>query len=290
MKREQLPLSFDAPSRARKPTRSRAATAKQPYAASERGGAQQSRIDFERSVFLAPPSGPGPEQRARFELETRLGAMLARSVVLMITDNTRTMISSQRDAGVMRVRLHHMFLHADDRIVRALARYLRRSDADSSALLGDYIRENDHRIRTVRSEPTIRTEGMHHDLRAMFDALNREYFAGSVAAAVTWGQRAPKRRRRRHGRSIRLGSYCEADRLIRIHPALDQAWVPEFFVSFVLFHEMLHHALPAKVHNGRTRFHSAEFRTRERGHPDYERAVRWEHENVDRLLIVASRS
>lgn len=218
----------------------------------------------------------------RQSLERRLAALMDQPVALSITDNRRTMISSTRRNGTLELRLHHMFLDARAEIVRALALYIRRNHRESSDLLSDFIQENNHRIRWGRRRTRMRTDGRHHDLREIFDELNDFWFGGSVDVLVTWGRRAPGKRRSRT--SIRLGTYCAQDRLIRIHPALDKPWVPRFFVAYIMFHEMLHHIVPAPVKNGRQCFHSPEFRERERAYPDYERALRWEQRNIHRLL------
>ena len=85
-------------------------------------------------------------------------------------------------------------------------------------------------------------------------------------------------------RSIRLGTYTHDLELVRIHPALDRESVPRFFVEFVVFHELLHHVVPARRSGGRIDYHPPEFRARERTHPDYARAIRWEAENLEALL------
>lgn len=174
-----------------------------------------------------------------------------------------------------------MFLEADDATVRALGRYLTSTDRKAAAHLDTFIASNTHRIRKdAGRRPRLRTRGENHDLAEIFDELNAEWFGGKIDVLVTWGRRPPRRRRR----SIRLGTYVLAEGLIRIHPVLDQPWVPRFFVAYVLFHEMLHHVVPAPLENGRQQFHSAEFRELERSYPDYRRAIAWEQANLRRLL------
>jgi hypothetical protein len=85
-------------------------------------------------------------------------------------------------------------------------------------------------------------------------------------------------------RTVKTGVYLEEGRLIRIHPSLDRQEVPGFYVAFVVFHEMLHQAVPAREVNGRRVVHGAEFRRRERAWPDYARALAWERANI-RLLL-----
>jgi hypothetical protein len=223
------------------------------------------------------------DELARALLERRLGSLIGERVRLVITDNRHTMISSRRESSTLRVRVHHMFLDASDTTVRALARYLKRSDCGSDNHLDDYIESNRHRISRDDTPPArLRTRGLHHDLLEIFDELNARWFANKLKVRVTWARRAPHTRHRR--RSVRLGTYVGDDRLIRIHPVLDQPWVPRFFVAYVLFHEMLHAVVPAPVERGRQCFHGPAFRQLERSYPDYAKALAWERSNLRRLL------
>ena len=233
---------------------------------------------------------------AQDSLERRIRAHLARGrVQVTLTDNRYTMISVRRLAGERdaargrgerryEVRLHHMFADADPVITRALAHYIADNDADASRILGDFIDANaDHVRGRSRRAPAqlIFTAGEHHDLRAIFDELNARYFENRIDAAITWGARAGRPRRRN---SIKMGSYSVEDRLIRIHRSLDRAFVPRFFVSWIVFHEMLHQVHDIRVKNGRREFHSKEFLADEAGFELYEQAKRWERCNLDALL------
>jgi predicted metal-dependent hydrolase len=74
------------------------------------------------------------------------------------------------------------------------------------------------------------------------------------------------------------------DRLIRVHPVLDQEMVPSYFVDWIVFHEMLHGKHEIRRVGGRRRFHPPEFAREEQQFPDYFRARLWEKANLDRLL------
>src|SRR5258708_10593556 len=157
------------------------------------------------------------------------------------------------------VRLHHMFADADPVITRALARYISDNDPEASRVLGDFIDQNSGYVRgRARRQPTqvIFTAGENHDLRQIFDDLNARYFDNKIDAAITWGQRTGRPRRRN---SIKMGSYSVEDRLIRIHRSLARSFVPGFFVAWIVFHEMLHQVHDIRVKNGRREFHSKEF-------------------------------
>lgn len=219
-------------------------------------------------------------------LERRLRAKLSAKVSLSINDNTHTMISFQRRRGEYRVRLHHMFLAAPEPIIGALAAYLRGGSEDSSALLDRFIQQNRVYIRRVssaelRARVPIEPKGRVHQLQEIFDELNRRFFRGQVKASITYA-RVPRVNRPR--RSIKLGSYSSDSKVIRIHPALDQRGVPQYFVEWVVFHEMLHHLNPAVVKGGKRYVHTPEFNARERKFPLFHRARRWEQRNLDHLL------
>ncbi|MEM8996076.1 MAG: hypothetical protein AAGF23_14915, partial [Acidobacteriota bacterium] len=116
--------------------------------------------------------------------------------------------------------------------------------------------------------------------------INGDYFADTLDVHITWGQNAPRRRHRRGaGFSIRLGSYDEASRLVRIHPVLDRPEVPAYVVASVVYHEMLHAAVPPERARpgARRRVHTAEFRRRERLYRDHDRTEAWLADNAERL-------
>jgi hypothetical protein len=209
-----------------------------------------------------------------------------KTLELRLTNNHYSMISVRRKQDGYRLRLHRMFVAAGPRIVRALARYVVHNDRRASTLLGEYIEENQHIIRQQVRMPRklqLRTAGRHHDLQAIFDRLNGERFDGKLDARITWGPVASRRRRRR---SIKMGSFAVEDRVIRIHPALDQSGVPEYFVAWIVFHEMLHGKHEVLRKDGRRRFHTPEFLAEERTFADYQRACVWEKANLDKLLKV----
>jgi hypothetical protein len=215
-------------------------------------------------------------------LVKRLAALVGEPVRLVVTDNRHTMISARRDRGTLVVRVHHMFLAADDATITALGHYLGRGNRQASARLDEFIAGHRAALGAARRRATvIHTRGEHHDLEEILDGLAARHFGGPIDARITWGRRA-RRRGRKH--SIQLGTYLADERLIRIHPVLDQAWVPRFYVEAVVFHEMLHHDMPCVVKNGRRWFHTKEFRDRERAFEYHEVSERWEKEHLARLL------
>jgi len=227
-----------------------------------------------------------------------LGAALGVPVVVTFGRSRSVPVQSRRvrlepggGAGI-EIRLHRMFAAAPGDVRQALARWLRlgRRAGRASVRLDGWIQEAlvgepPPPPRATRLVPS----GEHHDLDALARPLFQRTFPSDFGARqprpeLTWGRRGRSRSRR----SLRLGSFDVEARVVRVHPVLDRPDVPDWFVRFVLMHEILHAVFPPRPENGRWIHHGPEFRARERDYPDYGRALRWEQRNLP-LLIQAAR-
>ncbi|HJU53688.1 MAG TPA: SprT-like domain-containing protein [Pyrinomonadaceae bacterium] len=109
--------------------------------------------------------------------------------------------------------------------------------------------------------------GRVYDLDKLFHKLNRRHFDGELEKPVlTWSQRRTRRI---------LGHHDAAHDTIVISKTLDDREVPEWFVEYVLYHEMLHIKHPARLIKGRRYYHTNAFRAEEQRFPHYEEAQRW---------------
>ena len=229
----------------------------------------------------ADPRLPSSEQQAPTpEAVTRtLSRYTGRSLRCTFTRNRSTMISyREHPGGTLDVRLHHMFLEAPDPVLAALAVFLTGRDKRAAAVIDGFIRAR----QAEAPPPDVRCspQGRFHDLRALFDRLNAAYFHGACVARITWGNAGS----RRYRRSIQLGCYVRGESLIRVHPCLDQAFVPAFYVAWIVFHEMLHEVFGVERHGSRHSVHPPEFVAIEQTYPDYARCKAWEEQNLPRLL------
>jgi len=202
---------------------------------------------------------------------------------LRLTENSYAIISVRRGRECYRVRVHRMFAGVEPRLIRALARYVVHNDQKASAQLSQFIEKHQDMIcpqpRRAR-RVALRTQGRVHDLGAVYDRLNSRYFDGKLDLRITWGAA-----RKCHGqRSVKVGAYLVEDRLIRVHPVLDQEQVPRFFLEWIVFHEMLHAKHAIRRVGGRLCYHPPEFAQEEQRFPGYARARLWEKSNLDRLL------
>lgn len=241
-----------------------------------------------------PELRPSPRVEARGESAQKLADALRADlcgktgldVRLRITNNSSTMMSLRYDAaGGVNVGLHHMFLEAPEEIQKALAGWVLRPRAKvPGKKLEGFIAQKRHLIKSrTAKRAVLRTDGAYFDLSALYQEVNAEEFAGEVTSPITWGKMPAAGRRR----SIRFGSYSPGEDLIRIHPLLDQAFVPPFFVRYIVFHEMLHaHMGIEESESGRRKIHPPAFKKREAAYGDFERALRWmdDGKNLKRLL------
>lgn len=236
-----------------------------------------------RSVTTAPYLARSRDEvdRQQLELARRIDAYVERGRArVVLTDNVHTMLSVKRRGDELTFRVHHLFADAPPRIVRAMADYAERHDADASELLHGYVESHERKIRAAQPRG-IDPKGHHHDLDEIFDELNAQYFAGRIDATITWGARTKRKPSRN---SIKLGSYTVEDRLIRIHPVLDKAKVPRYFVAWIVYHEMLHQVHEMPIVDGRRIHHTRAFRRDEAKFEHYTAAVLWERVQLGRLL------
>jgi len=218
-------------------------------------------------------------------IESRIAAALDKHVSVSFGRARTQPVRATFDNGSVSVRLHAFFEKAPKNIIDDLAAWLRsgRRARNACARLDAWI---DGQLASMpkRRPRNGSARGFVHDLDPLAASLFEEEFSDDFAAhprpSWTWGKRGKSRARR----SLQLGCYVRDAHLVRIHAVLDQAAVPAWFVRFVLFHEILHAALP-----GEGRPHGPAFRERERAHPDYPAAVAWQKKHLDSLIRSARR-
>lgn len=227
--------------------------------------------------------------RSAAEIELVLSASLGVAVRVSLGRSRTQPVRASRDGEIWSMRLHRMFAQAPDGVLTDLASWLKagRRARAASARLDSWIDKSLAEIPPPPARsPKLHPRGRCYDLRDLAARIAQAELAGEFGPEaplprLTWGRRARSSSRR----SLRLGSFEPAARLVRLHPVQDQRGVPEWFVRFVLFHELLHAVHPpAKDASGRWIHHGSQFRRRERAHPDYARALSWEQRNLPALI------
>lgn len=218
-------------------------------------------------------------------MENRLKSLLKKPVNLTITDNRRSIITARWIDNAYHIRLHHMFLEANDEILEALAKYILGRPKIAAKKINVFIRENEYKIRKSLPSPVKRNSnlvfrGKYFNLQEIYRELNQKYFDHQVDCQITWGNR----RRLKRQKSVRLGSYSYHTKTIRIHPTLDRSFVPAYVVNDVVYHEMLHAFVGIQRENGRNYSHHRRFRELEKRYSHRRSAEEWIKVNLNRLV------
>jgi hypothetical protein len=182
----------------------------------------------------------------------------------------------RRRSGRVYVRLSDIFKTAPPDVHRALALIL------VAKMLGKRVPEMHERVyREYACSPQIlraadiarrrrgrkmvsSARGRIYDLDRMFLRLNRRFFDGQLEKpTLSWSQRRTRRI---------LGHHDAAYDTIVISKTLDATDIPDWFVEYVLYHEMLHMKHPARLIKGRRYYHTNAFRAEEQRFPYYKEA------------------
>ena len=118
------------------------------------------------------------------------------------------------------------------------------------------------------------------NLKEIFDKLNTEYFESKITASIEWGKKVNKK----NLTSFRFGSYDPEKKLIRIHPRLQQYFVPLSVLELTVYHEMCHQWAPMKRKKGMWVAHHPQFKRKEREYCFYDEALSWEKKNWKKLM------
>jgi len=218
-------------------------------------------------------------------MENKLKSLLRKPVTLTITDNRRSIITARWRDNAYHIRLHHMFLEANDEILEALSKYIMGQPKIASKKINVFIRENENKIRrsptlSIKRNKNFLPKGKYFDLQEIYKELNQKYFNNRVDCKITWGNR----RRLKRQKTVRLGSHSYYTKTIRIHPTLDRSFVPDYVVSDIVYHEMLHALVGIKSENGRNYSHHQRFKELEKRYSHRKPAEEWIRLNLNRLI------
>lgn len=199
----------------------------------------------------------------------------------------RVIEAKPKRGGGYDLRMSAMFRDAPADIRWAVGRWMSVGKRARKACtrLDEWIEEAAKQMPVAR-RTKLRPKGETYDLVEISEELRASEFADDFGTerewpAITWGARSARRAKR----SLRLGSYDVAQNLVRVHPVLDQPAVPRWFVRYILFHEILHAAMPPRRGRGnRLLHHPPEYRARERTLDDYDRARRWQEKHLNSLI------
>ena len=212
------------------------------------------------------------------ELQTRLPFPLK----VAVRPNLKGALRVRRKTNYVALSVHPVCLNLTKAELDAVSELLKEPSRERYAKVELIVEKHKNESPEIRRAPRVmvRTKGEIFDLQEIRSKVNEAYFNGKVDAQITWGRRSTKRRR-----GIQFGSYEEDRHLIRIHPALDEGFVPLYFIEYVVYHEMLHAHLGIRdSFSGGIAAHTREFRILEKQYKNYEQAREWETSNISRFM------
>lgn len=217
------------------------------------------------------------------DFQRELEQALRKHVKLRINNNRSTMLSVKWEPDCTKVSMHRFFLDAPKNIMDDLACYIKKESKhltpDVKSFMEDRINELDytHELRKVKLNPV----GSIYNLKQLMDQVNSKYFGGRLDLHITWFE--PQRKKIRS--QFTFGLYHQPLRLVKVNRLLDRVDVPEYLLSFVIYHEMLHHAFPSYCDGeGKRKVHHRQFKAMEKRFHAYDHAMEWIDLNRERLI------
>ncbi len=197
-------------------------------------------------------------------------------------DNVQTMASIDKRKSL---RLQKVFLEADDKTLRSLFRHIlrkrRRGDDEriNRFLSGCSPRQGPNILSRNHLKDCYGPVGNHHNLDEILNEVMRKYTCQIDDVIIAWRSASGGYR------SITWGTYKLLDDcgLIRINALLDKADVPKYVVESVVYHELVHHLVPAIKQNNKRVMHGARFKEMLARNPDIEKADKWTKQYFEKL-------
>lgn len=214
------------------------------------------------------------------ELQKLLQASCDRSLLLKLNNNRSTMLSIKWEPECTKVSLHRIFLAAPRDVTLALAKSLEKRRKSLPPVVKAFIQEKVKSLNYSSKVDASQQQGKVYNLKKIYDCLNAEYFNNDLKLNITWFDS-------KSGQSnqLNLGLYHDTLKLIKVNRIMDNEHFPEFFVRFVIYHEMLHEKYPAYVDKrGINRIHHPEFKQCERQFKEYALAKGWLKQNLCTLF------
>jgi hypothetical protein len=125
---------------------------------------------------------------------------------------------------------------------------------------------------------TLRTEGRIYDLLEVFNKLNTAYFNSRIVSYIRWNKSAW-----RSYQTFYVDKQGKRNSLISIAQTYNRPDVPRFAIEGIVFHEMLHIAIPPYKRGHQNVIHGAEFKRAERQFQFFKEWRRWEKEHLKSL-------
>ena len=165
------------------------------------------------------------------------------------------------------------FLYAPDRVFLALLDMALQSSSESSRqIIRKYANSKQYKIIRESLEylsipPGSFSTGKHHDLKKSFNRVNQHLFSDKlIKPHLVWNNRLTRRK---------FGHYQEDTNTVMVSISLDHPKVPEYVIDYVMYHELLHQKLGARLRHNRRYTHTPKFRKKELDFPRIKEAQKF---------------
>jgi hypothetical protein len=173
------------------------------------------------------------------------------------------------------ITLHEGYIGAPENVIQSLVQSLfkRRRKTTAAAAkayaAGEEFTEITLALASICDPNPLSAVGRVFQLEDVFERVNRHYFKGKILKPhLTWSKILTRRK---------MGHYQPSTDTVLISLTLDTPRTPEYFIDFIMYHELLHKHLGMKVVGGRRYAHTRAFRTAERRFAQYEEAQKILH-------------
>lgn len=220
----------------------------------------RSRRGYQWLKFLSRPSSLNAHldllQRVNLFLEHRKGIAAGKIAFKLYHQSPLYKVS--HNGRVRQIVVQESFLSAPDTIIKALLEISQDpSSPGARSALREYSFSKEYRVPREELEylgipPGKLAAGQTRNLEDSFQRVNQEYFEGGLAQPhLVWNNRLTHRK---------FGHYQWDTDTIMVSSSLDQQHIPTLVVDFVIYHELLHKKLGARLAKQNRIAHSREFR------------------------------
>lgn len=133
--------------------------------------------------------------------------------------------------------------------------------------------------------PSYETQGCRWNLAEVRDHINNAYLGGGIETLVRWG-RAHSRLSFQTSRQLPDGQMIN---IVTIAGVYNHPEVPRFAIETIMFHEMLHIAIPPQTGGSRRIIHGRAFKAAERSFPHFEAWQNWLKADLPGIMRKKSR-
>ena len=199
---------------------------------------------------------------------------LPSNCIINIKSHNNNLIKIKKKIFSTDINIHPAFLNADKNIIQDIIVFVNQDKnkdlKETKYRLSKFFEEN-YKPKNIKINKKFKYKNIENLFNNIVKKLNDLYDnINFFELKITWGRNCKKRYR-----SIRFGSFDKKNNLIRIHPALDNTMVPDFFINSIVYHEIAHFII-SKIQK-KTLPHSKIFyNILKMIDPDYENSKLWE--------------